>query len=61
MRYKSAAFYFDSTKGLSPEIISSLDEWLNTWLSNGYIVDEMSEINKNGTTTGYLHVFKIGE
>ena len=61
MRYKSAAFYFDSSKGLSSEVILSLDGWLNTWLSNGYVVDKMSEINKNGTTTGYLYIFKIGE
>ena len=58
-KYKSAAYYFDSNKGLTPEVIASLDEWLNTWKNSGYVIDSFSEINKDGTTKGYLYIFKI--
>ena len=58
-KYKSAAYYFKPQSGFNDETISSLDEWLNIWLKNGYIVDSMSPINKDGTTVGYLYIFKV--
>ena len=34
-KYKTAAYHFDSEKGLTNEVINSIDEWLNSWLAAG--------------------------
>ena len=56
--YKSAAYHIDPSKGFDKETISKLDEWLNAWLSRGYIIDQMNEITKEGTCAGYLFIFR---
>ena len=58
-KYKSAVYYFDNKNGLDNDVILSLDEWLNTWLKNGYIVNQMSPIIKEGNTVGYLYIFMM--
>lgn len=60
-KYKSAAYYFSPNKGFDQETITSLDDWLAIWLRNGYQIDSFSPINKEGTTVGYLYIFKIGD
>lgn len=57
-KYKTAAYHFDSEKGLTNEVINSIDEWLNSWLAAGYFIDKISEITKEGKTCGYFYVFK---
>ena len=58
-KYKSAAYYFDPGLGLTPDVIVSLDNWLNAWLKSGYTIDKMTDIIKEGKCIGYLFVFKV--
>ena len=58
-KYKTAAYHFDGEKGLTNEIITALDEWLNSWLNAGYFIDQMTEITKNGRCCGFFYVFKL--
>jgi len=58
IQYKSAVYQFDESIGLTTQVVESLDKWLNTWLQNGYVIDKMSEITKNGNCTGFMYVFK---
>ena len=57
-KYKTAAYHFDSEKGLTNEVITAIDEWLNSWLNAGYIIDQMSDIEKDGKCCGFFYVFK---
>ena len=60
-KYKTAAYHFDSEKGLTNEVVISIDEWLNSWLASGYLLDNISEITKDGKCCGFFYVFKIIE
>ena len=57
-KYKTAAYHFDSEKGLTNEVVTSIDEWLNSCLSAVYYVDSVSEITRDCKTCGYFYVFK---
>ena len=57
-KYKTAAYHFDSEKGLTNEVITAIDEWLNSWLAAGYFIDKMTEITKDGRCCGFFYVFK---
>jgi len=57
-KYKTAAYHFDSEKGLTNEVVTAIDEWLNSWLNAGYYLDNMSEITKDGRCCGFFYVFK---
>lgn len=56
-KYKSAVYSFDPNLGLNNDIVLSLDNWLNSWLSSGYKVDKMSEITNEGKCSGFFFIF----
>ena len=57
-KYKTAAYQFDSEKGLTSDVVSGIDNWLSTWLEAGYFVDSVCEITKDGKCSGFFYVFK---